>query len=86
MGQINKAKELFNAVILESIDALDLSEYYLYIVDIPHTIDAFNKSYEQQKSSEQVTTWKMELQRKLPRDIWKDVRSQEWFKNKVTSN
>jgi len=86
MGQIDKAKVQFNAVNLEHIDALELSEYYLYMDDIPHTIDAFDKSYKQQISSEQVTTWKLELQRKWPRDIWKDVRSQEWFKNKFTDN
>lgn len=83
MGLIGKAKELFNTVVLDNIDALELSEYYLNIGDIQHTIDEFDKSYEQQKTSEQVVTWKIKMQRKWPRDVWKAVRTQKWFSSKV---
>jgi tetratricopeptide (TPR) repeat protein len=83
MGLIDKSKQLFSIVNLDNVNSLDLAEYYLQIGDIQHSIDSLNKSYEQQKTPEQVLAWKMKMQRKWPRDVWKTARSEEWFSRMV---
>jgi tetratricopeptide (TPR) repeat protein len=83
LGYKEKARQEFKSINLQSCEPGALADYYLNIGDKQRAIDAFNMSYEQQKTAEQLKTWKIHWQQKIPRDVWNDVRHEEWFRTKV---
>jgi tetratricopeptide (TPR) repeat protein len=83
LGFKDKALQIFNDIDPGKCDLLMLAGYYLSIGNKAAAIVAFNKSYAQQTTREQLKMWKVQWQQKLPRDVWNSVREEEWYKSKV---
>jgi len=66
-------------------DYLDVAELYVVLGNDEKAIMFFNKSYEEAVSTGTEAIWTMKLQRIYPKDNWKSVRNEPWFRAKVYS-
>ncbi len=84
-GHKGRAKMEFSLIQPDNCDALDVAIYYLLIDDTENALSFINKSYADQKSSEQVSIWrnKLKILAAYPKDRLKKARNQEWLKSKM---
>ena len=79
IGKQEEAKNQFEKVNLEKCEERDVGFYYIQINDLVHAQEYYEKAYSKLIADGQKKWFKVMLNKKLPKDEFKTVRSELWF-------